>query len=108
MVLMFSAGQGSWWSLTQSLPALFSMFAIMFLRYGHPKHWWSPFFGHNMYASLTKLSHREAAGEDAETIRQEIADWVSQCTKGSHIKLNPYACRFLNKSDAMMFKLAWG
>jgi hypothetical protein len=75
---------------------------------GDPRKWWSYFVGTTVHANLLKLTEREQAGENSDALQEEIHQWVQSGTKGSWIRINPYTYKFLKKSDATFFKLAWG
>lgn len=81
---------------------------FMYLKYGSPLNWWSPYFGHDVMANKRKIGEREQSGESSHAIQGEIETWVANCAKGRWVKINPYRYRFLRKGDAAFFKLAWG
>lgn len=104
----YAEGGGSWWVLSQAVPPIATVSIIMGMKYGSPKNWWSPYFGHDVYVNKNKIAERERAGENPNEILKEIDAWVKNCAKGRSIQINGYRYRFLRKGDAAFFKLAWG
>lgn len=90
-----------------SLPALL-VFGGLFSYEANPLKWWSMFYGVDMRVKMERVALREQSGESSDDLQAEILAWVQNCAKRGYIRHNPYFYRFRRKSDAMMFKLAWG
>jgi hypothetical protein len=74
--------------------------------HGHPKNWWSPFFGIEMVVNIDRLAGTIVANKSYD-VKQEVKDWVSSMSSGPYVQINPFKYKFLRKRDAAAFKLAW-